>query len=434
MRLITVGGAIRDELLGLIPKDIDLVATQTNEAKLLAAGYKKIDAKNHMLFKMPTGEEVSLPVDRQTNQKASIEKDLMSRDLTINAIGYDSVDAVFIDPSNGRADVEAKVFRALPFFGKDPLRLFRLARFHAEYPEFTATEETLELCRHMFSQNRHFMLPAERVAAELIKALKTEHPSRFFEFLREVGGLRFWFDEVAAMIDVPQTPEHHPEGNVWEHTMIAMDWAAQYPMPSKTRQDKIDTGTKDSRWMTVFMVLCHDFGKAVTPVEDLPSHPCHDIVGVPLARQFCSRLKMPKGLTATTIWNCENHTRVHGVFAMGASRLVKLLGDMAAPGLIVNALPLAGAADAMSRSAKAEAVGYPNYNYISVMYAHYHTVMVRDLTVKKLNDKDELIEVPLANCSPEQIQQVLLQRRVGVIKEHMRRWKKVNKSESAGKM
>ena len=161
MKIYCVGGAIRDELLGLPVKDRDWVVVGATPEMLLAEGYKPV-GKDFPVFLHPhTHEEYALArTERKTapgyagfvfhtDPAVTLEEDLARRDLTINAIARDA-DGTLADPYGGQRDLAARVFRHVsPAFAEDPVRILRLARFAARFAGFTVAPETLALMRQM---------------------------------------------------------------------------------------------------------------------------------------------------------------------------------------------------------------------------------------------------------------------------------------------
>lgn len=156
------------------------------------------------------------------------------------------------------------------------MRILRVAQFAARL-NFSVAEETVELSKRL-SLDR---IPRERILGELEKALlKSNNPSVFFETLQKMDQLDAYFPEVKSLIGVAQDPIHHPEGDVWNHTMIVLDKAAQL--------------REQSSYPLGFMLsaLCHDFGKTVTTERingSIHSYR-HEDAGVEIALQFIERL------------------------------------------------------------------------------------------------------------------------------------------------
>ena len=216
MRIYCVGGAVRDELLGLPVKDRDYVVVGTTPEEMVRQGYKPV-GKDFPVFLHPkTREEYALArTERKTARgyhgfefhaapDVTLEQDLARRDLTINAIARDT-DGRIIDPFNGAADLKTGVLRHVSAaFAEDPVRILRVARFAARY-DFRIAPETLELMRAMARSGEADALVAERVWQEVARGLMEAKPSRMFEVLRECGALARVMPEVDALWDDADT-------------------------------------------------------------------------------------------------------------------------------------------------------------------------------------------------------------------------------------
>lgn len=209
MKIYSVGGAVRDELLGLPVTDRDYVVVGTTPEEMVNLGFKPV-GKDFPVFLHPeTHEEYALA---RTERKIArgyhgfefraapditLEEDLRRRDLTINAIARDQ-DGAIIDPFNGAVDLQTGVLRHVsPAFTEDPVRILRVARFAARYG-FSIAPETLALMRRMVMEGEADALVAERVWQEFARGLMEEKPSRMFDVLRGCGALA----RVAAELDV----------------------------------------------------------------------------------------------------------------------------------------------------------------------------------------------------------------------------------------
>ncbi len=218
------------------------------------------------------------------------------RDFTVNAMMEDVLTGEIVDPYGGQQDLESVILRHVDSssFTEDPLRVLRAAQFAARF-DFTVAPETVELCKTMDLM----ALPSERVFGELEKALlKADRPSVFFQVLREMGQLSDWFPELLALIGVAQSPVHHPEGDVWNHTMLVLDQAARLRHGAKYAGSALSPS-----WALGFMLaaLCHDLGKAVTTAagEDGRIHALgHETKGIEIAQEFMGRITGNKKLTA----------------------------------------------------------------------------------------------------------------------------------------
>lgn len=199
MVIYKVGGAVRDQLLGIEPQEIDWVVTGSTPEAMLAQGYKQV-GKDFPVFLHPkTKEEYALArIEKKTNEghrgfscfsdpSVTLEEDLKRRDLTINAIA-ESQDGRLIDPYQGKVDLENKVLRHISdAFIEDPLRILRVARFAARLPSFEVAPETQKLLKSMVENRMLSELTPERVWKELERALSEPCPDRFFEVLQACG-------------------------------------------------------------------------------------------------------------------------------------------------------------------------------------------------------------------------------------------------------
>lgn len=204
MKIYQVGGCIRDKLLGRIPKDYDYVVTGATPAEMLELNYVQVGASFPVYLHPVTGDEYALArrerktgdgylgFECDTGPDVTVEVDAARRDFTINSIAYDPTTGTYHDPYNGMSDINSKILRhTTSAFAEDPLRVIRLARFAARYPEFTIAPETLRLCRHMVQCGGLDALPTERYWAELHKVFvdSPDQLDRFLRVLLEVGAL-----------------------------------------------------------------------------------------------------------------------------------------------------------------------------------------------------------------------------------------------------
>lgn len=199
MKIYVVGGAVRDRLLGLPPGDQDYVVVGSSPEDMLAAGYIPV-GKDFPVFLHPkTHEEYALArTERKTGHgyhgfsfhaspDVTLEEDLARRDLTINAMAEDA-DGNVIDPYGGQRDLAAGVLRHVsPAFAEDPVRVLRLARFAARFPQFSIAPETLALMQQMVRAGETQHLVAERVWQEVSRGLMAEQPERMFAELNASG-------------------------------------------------------------------------------------------------------------------------------------------------------------------------------------------------------------------------------------------------------
>ena len=217
MDIYLVGGAVRDELLGLSIKERDWVVVGVTPEELVKLGYKPV-GKDFPVFLHPkTKEEYALArTERKVapgyagfvfhaDPDVTLEEDLKRRDLTINAIAK-LHDNSMIDPFNGQSDIDSCILRHVsPAFSEDPVRILRVARFSARFPNFSVADETMKLMQEMVKSGEVDALIKERSWKECQKALSEEKPQRFFDILEQCGALRRIFPEIAdapKIIDV----------------------------------------------------------------------------------------------------------------------------------------------------------------------------------------------------------------------------------------
>jgi tRNA nucleotidyltransferase (CCA-adding enzyme) len=232
MKVYCVGGAIRDEMLGLKVQDRDWVVVGASPEDLIAQGFTPV-GKDFPVFLHPTThEEYALArTERKTgpgyrgfevqfDKTVTLEDDLLRRDLTINAMAR-AEDGPLIDPFDGRGDLALKIFRHVsPAFAEDPVRVLRAARFAARFTDFTVAEETIALMRMMADAGELSALVPERVWQELARGLMAAQPSRMFDVLQDVGALpvlseplaKVWRDSgLAKLLDQSARLEHSLE-------------------------------------------------------------------------------------------------------------------------------------------------------------------------------------------------------------------------------
>ena len=233
MQIFAVGGAIRDELLGLPVQDRDYVVVGATAEEMLARGFKPV-GKDFPVFLHPHShaEYALARTERKTGHgyqgfafhtapEVTLSEDLARRDLTINAIAR-AADGSLIDPYRGIDDLAAQVLRHVgPAFTEDPVRVLRLARFAARFPEFTVAPETLALIRRMVADGELDHLVAERVWQELAKGLMEVRPSRMFEVLRAGGALLRLLPELDRLFGVAQRADYHPEVDTGVHVPVS---------------------------------------------------------------------------------------------------------------------------------------------------------------------------------------------------------------------
>ncbi len=321
MQVYCVGGAVRDELLGLSVQDRDFVVVGSTPTEMEAAGYKPV-GKDFPVFLHPnTRDEYALArTERKTakgykgfqvhaDPDVTLEQDLARRDLTINAIAKDE-SGHLIDPYSGIQDLKDKVLRHVsPAFSEDPVRILRAARFAARFIDFDVAPATMDLMREMVEKGEVDALVPERVWQEISKGLMEEKPSRMFEVLRACGALKKIMPELDALWGVPQPANHHPEIDTGVHVMMVIDYAAskQYQLPVR------------------FAALMHDLGKGTTPKDLLPRHIGHEQRSVDLLQVLCKRLRVPNDCKELAHIVAKFHGKVHQVEEMRPETLLQFL-------------------------------------------------------------------------------------------------------------
>lgn len=216
MKIYLVGGAVRDSLLGIPVDERDWVVVGSNEAEMLAQGFRRADAAFPVFLHPETGEEYALArterkqgsgykgFEVDAGQDVTLEQDLKRRDLTINAMAQD-LDGNIIDPFNGLDDLRQGLLRHVsPAFVEDPLRLLRTARFAARF-DFILDPETQVLLEQIAASGELATLKRERVWKELDKALSGKAPWRFFELLQHSGALSQLLPQITNTTDAEKS-------------------------------------------------------------------------------------------------------------------------------------------------------------------------------------------------------------------------------------
>ena len=300
-RTFYVGGYVRDQILGKDNKDIDIevhgIPVQKLEQILDMLGkITRMGASFGILGLQHYDIDISMPraekggrqgykdFDESVDPFVGYEKAAIRRDFTMNALMQDVLTEEILDFFGGVTDIGQHRIRHVndKTFSEDPLRVFRAAQFASRF-DFEIAEETIELAENIDVSG----ISGERIMTELEKTLlKSKRPSTFFRELRKMNQLSIWFPELEALIGIPQDPNYHPEGDVWEHTMQVIDQAA---LLRDLSSDPL-----------AFMIsaMCHDFGKTVTSeaVNGRVHAYGHEIEGLTVAEQFLDRITTDKKL------------------------------------------------------------------------------------------------------------------------------------------
>jgi tRNA nucleotidyltransferase (CCA-adding enzyme) len=321
MQIYAVGGAVRDELLGLPVQDRDYVVVGATPEDMAARGFRPV-GKDFPVFLHPeTQEEYALArTERKTGPgykgftfhaaaDVSLEQDLARRDLTINAIAK-ADDGTLIDPFNGSADLKARVLRHVgSAFSEDPVRILRVARFAARFADFTIAPETVELMRQMVKSGEVDHLVPERVWQELARGLMEARPSRMLETLWECGALARILPEIEDLFGVPQPADYHPERDTGVHVLLVVDHAARdgYALPVR------------------FAAMTHDLGKGLTPADEWPYHHGHEARSEELVEGICGRLKVPNDCRELAVLTASEHGNINNAEELRPNTIVRII-------------------------------------------------------------------------------------------------------------
>lgn len=302
-KALVVGGWVRDRLLGQPSKDVDIevfgLDPSVLKKQLRRMGRVSTVGESFTVYKLwIDGQEgdidVSIPRRESKTGRGHrgftvegdpsmpVEEAARRRDFTVNAILYDPLDESYVDPYGGRKDLDGRILRAVDpeTFVEDSLRVLRGAQFAARFG-LSIEPRTVALCRGIDLDD----LPSERIWGEIEKLLvRAPEPSRGLEALRELGVLPKLFPELDALVDCPQDPEHHPEGDVWTHTKLVVDEATEVVG---------DLG-RAHRTTVMLAALCHDLGKPATTkvVDGRIRQLAHDRAGVAPTEALLGRLRV----------------------------------------------------------------------------------------------------------------------------------------------
>ena len=386
MQVYLVGGAVRDEQLGISHKERDWCVVGATPAELKADGYRQV-GKDFPVFLHPKSkEEYALArTERKTapgyhgfsfdfSPDVSLEDDLSRRDLTINAIAKDG-DGKFIDPYGGIADIENRVLRHVSdAFGEDPVRILRVAKFAARFSQFgfRIAGETLTLMRSMVEAGEVDALVPDRVWRETEEALRGQNARVFFEVLRSSGALARLFPTIDALFGIPQPKKWHPEIDTGLHTMMVLDQA-------EALNDDLEVR---------FAALTHDLGKGTTPKDALPSHPGHESRGARLVRELADRYPVPNNCRDLGALVAQMHTHCHRALELKSKTIIKLFEKCDAfrrPERFEQFL-IACEADARGR-AGLENKPYPQADYLRNAFAAARSVNTAEIAAQHAGAK-----------------------------------------------
>jgi len=326
MKIYLVGGAVRDELLGLPVTEKDWVVVGSTPQEMEEQGYRPV-GKDFPVFLHPdTSEEFALArTERKTAPgykgftihaapDVTLKEDLLRRDLTINSLARDD-DGTLIDYLGGKRDIERRLLRhTSPAFVEDPVRILRVARFAARFKalDFRVAEETMDLMRRMVEAGEADALVAERVWQELLKALTEDAPAEFFEVLKACGALAVILPEIDRLWGVPQSEVYHPEVDTGVHTMMVLEQSARLCARPEVR----------------FAALTHDLGKGVTPRAEWPKHHGHEERGAALVANLCERIRVPNAFRDLAVLTAKFHLHAHRARELRPATLLSLFESL----------------------------------------------------------------------------------------------------------
>jgi tRNA nucleotidyltransferase (CCA-adding enzyme) len=299
VQIYSVGGAVRDELLGLPVKDRDYVVVGATAEEMVSLGFKPV-GKDFPVFLHPrTQEEYALArTERKTapgykgfvihaDVGVTLEEDLLRRDLTMNAIAR-AEDGSYIDPFGGRNDIRAHVFRHVSdAFSEDPVRILRVARFAARFTAFNVAPTTLLLMQKMVEDGEVDALVPERVWQEVSRGLTEQQPARMFDVLAQCHALSHIIPEVAAVWTTNKT-DHLPS----TLNQLPVDWSLQ-------------------RRFAALALLCTNDGDVATRIG--------------IAEQLSERLKVPRECRDLAVMAVRERDVVSVATSLNAEELVNVL-------------------------------------------------------------------------------------------------------------
>lgn len=343
--VVMVGGCVRDKLLGVESKDIDIEVYGLSYSEMARAleGRFPLNQVGQSFSVLKVGNEIDLALPRRDSKIGDGHKGFevvpdssmtfaqaaSRRDLTINAIGM-RIDGTLCDPFDGAGDLKRGILRApSEAFCEDPLRVLRAMQFAARFG-FVMEERTIELCRRVLPEFK--TLSSERVYGEWTKwATKGVYPDKGLDLLEQTDWITC-FPELNALRGVEQNPKWHPEGDVFVHTKLVCAQAAKIAVEQNLNET--------DRTILLFAALCHDFGKPIVYAENAPgdvSTPNHAKRGADAVESFLSNMRAPIWLMENVIPLCKTH-----MFALGlpdaqqpTDRNVRRLAEQLEPSNIV---------------------------------------------------------------------------------------------------
>lgn len=409
MKVFLCGGAVRDMLLGLEPKDKDYVVVGSTPEEMLQAGFTQVGA-GFPVFLNASGDEYALARREKKTGKGylgfesefgadvTLEEDLSRRDLTINSIAYNvNGYADYVDPFNGQSDIKNKILRHTSnAFQEDPVRVLRIARFRARFgADWKVAQETKELIHDMAKKGVLDELQPDRIWKEMSRALMEKFPRLFFDTLLECDALKAIFPEIYRLKTALESYRWHPEGDALEHTLLVLTQAAEFGFDLETR----------------YTCLVHDIGKGITPRDELPKHYGHDAKGVRLVEEFSNRLRVPAKMRDRAMKSTRYHMYCHKLDTLNPKTFVKMFDDMGALNdpYSLDLLYRVGMCDERGRLGS-ENNSWSHLNMLADCFESYCSVKFGDV-------------FPSGETKGEKIKQEMFKARVDEIRMVCKKWK-----------
>lgn len=352
-RVLLVGGAVRDMLLGLPIKDLDCevhgISMSDLEKILRTFGGVSVVGKSFGVLRLHDLDvDWSLPRSDSSGRKPDVEIDpfmdmhqaFARRDLTMNAMGIDLVTYELLDPFNGQRDMETKTLRTPDpqFFVEDPLRFYRVMQFVARF-DMQPDAQLNDICARMDVSG----VSIERIEQEFNKMwLRSWRPSLGLRWLHLIHRMRDVLPELAATIGIDQNPKYHPEGDVFEHTMQSIDAAAALSYDSNK-----------AKMIMLYAAMCHDLGKVMCTIETDEGLRAlgHEVEGVAPTIALLKRITRNTEMIATVVKLVRYHL-LPGQFVQDGAKApaYKRLARKLAPDVTLQDLAQLALADKRGRN------------------------------------------------------------------------------------
>jgi poly(A) polymerase len=318
------GGCVRDMLLNKAPQDFDITTSaKPDEIQAIFNHTVPVGAQFGVILVILDGQPFEVATFRHDGpyldgrrpsqvRYGSLKEDILRRDFTINGMVYDPIDDRVIDCVEGRRDLERRMIRAIgdaqQRFAEDRLRMIRALRFAASL-DFTIEEKTFAAIRGLAHDIT--AISWERIGDEITRILTESGPRKGFELLDATGLLKVLLPEIEAMKGVEQSPDYHPEGDVFTHTLLTL---SHLDAPSET---------------LAYGCLLHDVGKPVCIRRDGErlTFYGHTEKGAEMAVEILRRLKRSRTTWERVAYLVRNHLRHTQAPHMRLSTLKRFLGE-----------------------------------------------------------------------------------------------------------